>query len=384
MLVALANMTNLTRLVWTASIAHCSVLTRQRDRSISAELFNLITSLPSLRALEISGHSTHAYDPTALGAMPHLEDLRVMMPDATFKSALGDVLAALSSRPTGGLRSLALVCKSTNLINDTTLRAVAHDLTHLRHLTLIGVPRISKEGVYPLLQSARIEELVLDASPYSVNTLSFFLKNTDNFLGFSRPLRRARRTTAHILALVPCPAAHRAARRRHAALARAGSHCAGTHVVESVCGGTQAAAAARIIFLCALGAAHPGGFRETDPPRSPQSTYRQQCAAGNSRCPSGTTGAVYFYHEPRSSLRARAPRLAAAHPSRQRCRTTEPRILDTNRGEYASLRADRYHEPRVRGAEAVRGRVCRRRPCPLGEGVYAWVLLGVAAVVGQL
>lgn len=70
-----------------------------------------MSELSSLRSLEISGHSYRYYDAKLLGSMPHLEDLRVMMPDSAFRDVLVDVVKRLDARPAGGLRGLGIICR---------------------------------------------------------------------------------------------------------------------------------------------------------------------------------------------------------------------------------------------------------------------------------
>jgi hypothetical protein len=70
-----------------------------------------MSELSSLRSLEISGHSYRYYDAKLLGSMPHLEDLRVMMPDSAFRGVLVDVVKRLDERPKGGLRGLGIICR---------------------------------------------------------------------------------------------------------------------------------------------------------------------------------------------------------------------------------------------------------------------------------
>lgn len=72
-------------------------------------MMKIIVTLKHLRALEISGHSRWYYDPSLLGSMPALEDLRVMLPDQTSRHALKDVLKNLADRPIGGLKGLGII-----------------------------------------------------------------------------------------------------------------------------------------------------------------------------------------------------------------------------------------------------------------------------------
>lgn len=70
-----------------------------------------ISSMQRLRSLEISGHSERYYDPSALGRLPMLDDLRVMMPDSLFRDKLRGLLRTLSERKRGGLRGLGIIAR---------------------------------------------------------------------------------------------------------------------------------------------------------------------------------------------------------------------------------------------------------------------------------
>lgn len=70
-----------------------------------------ISFLPKLRTLEISGHSERYFDPTLLGRLPALEDLRVMMPDQKFVNALPGIVKSLAETNRGGLKGLGIICR---------------------------------------------------------------------------------------------------------------------------------------------------------------------------------------------------------------------------------------------------------------------------------
>lgn len=149
---------------------HAAIRSPQRDRSLSSELFAVITRLPHLEHLELSGHSTRFFDPSLLGHMPALRYLRIMMPDTTFRTVLPAIAQRLDARTNGGLWGLALVCRSFNFINDALLRDLAPHVTALKRLQLIGHTKVTREGVYAVLEVAPgLEELVLDAAPHSVS-----------------------------------------------------------------------------------------------------------------------------------------------------------------------------------------------------------------------
>ncbi|KAL7422920.1 hypothetical protein Q5752_002217 [Cryptotrichosporon argae] len=167
---ALSQMHNLERVVWT------------RDRSLTAALFETLVALPRVRALELSGHSARHFDPLLLGGMPALAELRIMMPDAAFRDALVSIVARLAARPPvrrageqpdapappPGLCVLDIICRSSPLVDDALLAALAPSLAGLARLTLIGCTRLTHRGVDAVLAAASgLEELNLDATPHS-------------------------------------------------------------------------------------------------------------------------------------------------------------------------------------------------------------------------
>ncbi|WVQ85859.1 hypothetical protein IAT38_008027 [Cryptococcus sp. DSM 104549] len=150
---AVQNMVNLESLVWT------------RDKSVTHSFFETISKLERLRSLEITGHSQGQFDPSLIGKMSALEDLRIMMPDSLTKSVLVDAVTSLSERPGCGLKDLGLICQGSSLIDDTILKVMAPYLKGLRRLTLWGCSKATRDGVFAILEEAgeHIEELSLDA-----------------------------------------------------------------------------------------------------------------------------------------------------------------------------------------------------------------------------
>jgi len=181
---AMEQMDNLESLVWTVRslILFLGGANEQRDRALTPELVEVISTHPKLRSLEISGHSNRYYDPKLIGRSPNLEELRVMMPDPNFKDSLLGVLRDLSERSQGGLKSLGLICRvrlcrfesaddqSSPLIDDELLKAAAPFLGNLRRLTLWGCTKLTKTSVYKVLEEATgIQDLSLDILPHSVS-----------------------------------------------------------------------------------------------------------------------------------------------------------------------------------------------------------------------
>lgn len=92
------------------------------------------------------------------------------MPDPTFRAMLPTIAKRLDARTNGGLWGLALVCRDFNFINDALLREMAPYVTKLKRLQLVGHTKVTREGVYAVLEVApELEELVLDAPPHSVS-----------------------------------------------------------------------------------------------------------------------------------------------------------------------------------------------------------------------
>jgi hypothetical protein len=111
---AMEQMDNLESLVWTVSPPTHIIsegANEKRDRALTPELVEVISTHPRLKSLEISGHSNRYYDPKLIGRSPNLEELRVMMPDPNLKDSLLGVLRDLSERSQGGLKSLGLICR---------------------------------------------------------------------------------------------------------------------------------------------------------------------------------------------------------------------------------------------------------------------------------
>ncbi|ORX40973.1 hypothetical protein BD324DRAFT_612737 [Kockovaella imperatae] len=167
---AVAAMVELESLIWT------------RDRSLNNPLVDNIANLRHLRTLEISGHSRRYYDPRVLSRLPALEELRVMMPDATFRDSLLGLVKSFDARSNGGLRGLAVVAKvsfehlstimteiqGSPLVDDGMLLAMAPFLRDLKRLTFWGCTRLTRDGVRKILTEAKeLEELSLDTTSHS-------------------------------------------------------------------------------------------------------------------------------------------------------------------------------------------------------------------------
>ncbi|RXK41989.1 hypothetical protein M231_00710 [Tremella mesenterica] len=153
---ALSRMINLEYLTWT------------RDKSLNPELLQTIVTLPQLRSLEISGHSWRYYDPSLIGSMSKLEDLRIMMPDSNFRDSLHEIIKSLSERPGGGLKGLGIIHRMSPLVDDTLLIKMSESLENLRRLTIWGCTRVTKDGIGEIIRRAEgLEELSVDALSHS-------------------------------------------------------------------------------------------------------------------------------------------------------------------------------------------------------------------------
>ena len=105
------------------------------------------------------------------------------MPDSTLRDHLVQVIRDLDSRPTGGLKSLGIICRvrrwgdarlntqTSPLVDDKVLTMMAAHLRSLRKFTLWGCTRTTSAGVFAVLNEADyLEELSLDAIPHSVRS----------------------------------------------------------------------------------------------------------------------------------------------------------------------------------------------------------------------
>jgi hypothetical protein len=125
---AMEQMSNLESLVWTVSPLPPTQRRdpdKQRDKSLTPELVEVISFHPKLKSLEISGHSNRYYDPKSIGRSPNLEELRVMMPDTTWKDCLVGILKNLDERSQGGLRSLGIICRVCQILSANWLTSRA-------------------------------------------------------------------------------------------------------------------------------------------------------------------------------------------------------------------------------------------------------------------
>ena len=110
-----------------------------------------------------------------------------MMPDSLVRDSFRFISKRLSERPGGGLRGLAfvagvsgllylsisrvnrLIFQSSPLIDDSLLRDVAEQSENLTRFTLWGCTRVTRDGVYEIINHAkRLNELSIDASQISV------------------------------------------------------------------------------------------------------------------------------------------------------------------------------------------------------------------------
>jgi hypothetical protein len=81
--------------------------------------------------------------------------------------------------PLRSCRTVTILTRSQTspLIDDAMLKAMAPHLRQLRRLTLWGCTRVTKAGVFALLQeSENLEELSIDALPHSVRWIGSFVQ----------------------------------------------------------------------------------------------------------------------------------------------------------------------------------------------------------------
>ncbi|KIJ55544.1 hypothetical protein M422DRAFT_63582 [Sphaerobolus stellatus SS14] len=135
----LSNCSNLRSCTWT------------RDRTLSTEFLGVLSSLPSLKHLEINGHSTGTYDPQALLRFKTLEKISLIMPSAEVIA----ILPAWTQKVKDTLNTFHVLCKASPLITDSTLDAMAPYMTRLQHLHIAGCPRITHKGILAVISNTQ-------------------------------------------------------------------------------------------------------------------------------------------------------------------------------------------------------------------------------------
>lgn len=151
----LHNCVNLRRCTWT------------RDGSVNSWILGALQDCPNLQELEINGNHQGHYDAAILQEFDKLRKISLIMPSGPVLDALPVWIRATG--PT--LQSLTLICKvrlressslayslntypqTSPLVTDALLQSMAPDLAALKHLHIVGCPKVTHSGIWPLISS---------------------------------------------------------------------------------------------------------------------------------------------------------------------------------------------------------------------------------------
>ncbi|KAF8510199.1 hypothetical protein BU17DRAFT_55597 [Hysterangium stoloniferum] len=144
-------------------LVHCRSLrscTWTRDQTLSGEILEALSSCISLKELEINGHSTGTYDARLLLLFKSLTKISLIMPSAE----VVDILPQWLMKNKETLTAFHVLCKSSSLITNDRLAAMAPYMTRLRHLHIVGCPRITHRGILAVIRhnTASFESLGLE------------------------------------------------------------------------------------------------------------------------------------------------------------------------------------------------------------------------------
>lgn len=160
---ALPNLKSLRSLSWT------------RDGTLTSPYLERISEhCQQLQTLEVNGHSANYYDPRLLLNFKHLENLTVIMPDRAFVDCFEEWIQQNGA----GLRTLSLISRSP-LINDATMEHLASLAPHLKHLHLLGNPRVTHTGVAAISSSCvELEALYIEGTEFDMQALSTLVSSS--------------------------------------------------------------------------------------------------------------------------------------------------------------------------------------------------------------
>lgn len=136
----LSNCCNLRSCTWT------------RDKTLNTEILGVLSTLSSLKRLEINGHSTGTYDPHALLRFNSLNKISLIMPSSEVVSILSVWVQKLGN----SLNSFHVLCKASPLITDTMLEAMAPHMIRLEHLHIAGCPRVTHKGILDIISHNQV------------------------------------------------------------------------------------------------------------------------------------------------------------------------------------------------------------------------------------
>ncbi|KIO22168.1 hypothetical protein M407DRAFT_28316 [Tulasnella calospora MUT 4182] len=161
---ALPNLASLKSLSWT------------RDGTLtSAYLERISEHCHQLESLELNGHSANYYDPHLLLNFKRVENLTVIMPDRAFVNCFEEWIQQNGAR----LRTLSLISKQSPLINDATMERLASAAPHLKHIHLLGNPRVTHTGVASISANClELEALYIEGTDFDMQALSILVSSS--------------------------------------------------------------------------------------------------------------------------------------------------------------------------------------------------------------
>ncbi|KAF8188936.1 hypothetical protein K438DRAFT_1593739 [Mycena galopus ATCC 62051] len=165
-LAGLRNCVNLRWCTWT------------RDGALNSAVLRILQASATLTELEINGHSDGHYDAGILEGFGHLRRVSLIMPSADVVGTLPMWMARTGAH----LRSLTLLCKTSPLVTDSILEALAPNLTQLEQFSLTGCLRVTHRGIWAILEhnAAGLRVLALEglAAKFDLAALSRLCADT--------------------------------------------------------------------------------------------------------------------------------------------------------------------------------------------------------------
>ncbi|PWN45888.1 hypothetical protein IE81DRAFT_363718 [Ceraceosorus guamensis] len=178
---ALRSATQLEALCWT------------RTGSLNDRVLPVLSALPSLRHLEITGDARTWSPKTLLEHLPpQLESFAVVLPDRSLISSL-----RLIAQRCHSLKSFSVLLQHSAHLDDAHLIDLAKYLTSLERISLAGCRAVSQAGLTPLLLASRsgIRELALEGTAVNPSALPSLAPMLQRLRQLSLTLPRARVTS---------------------------------------------------------------------------------------------------------------------------------------------------------------------------------------------
>ncbi|KAJ7737033.1 hypothetical protein B0H14DRAFT_3898458 [Mycena olivaceomarginata] len=169
-LAGLKNCVNLRTCTWT------------RDGALNSAVLRVLQASDTLAEVEINGHSDGHYDASILEGFVHLRRMSLIMPSADVVGRLSTCVARTGPQ----LRSLTLICKTSPLVIDSALEALAPNLVHLEQFSLTGCLRVTHRGISAILShnAAGLRALALEglAPKFDIASLAAHCASTPTVL----------------------------------------------------------------------------------------------------------------------------------------------------------------------------------------------------------